>query len=433
MQAESSAAKTRPIASNETAAEHALSRDSFGISVVVPVHNSMPHLVACIDSILAQSVPVAEIICVDDGSTDESAAYLDEMARLHPRLSVIHQPCAGVSAARNRGMMQARASHVLFVDADDFIACDLAEKAMAAATRHHAQMTVFGFDEYYGESDVYVPREVCPDESLYARTFSLADMKLPSTYLITPNVWRILFDRAFLQECGLSFHEDLHTSEDLAFIYEALFLVKRIALIGERLYHYRRDGGETLTRKTRGCAGIDALEHVRSFAARHGVLERNMFHFCNIVLDVAEYATSTAYDLEEFSLLHRSFNDRLLGIVQKNEALIHERYRPFYDNVLKGEKPYLFFLYRRKRKLLEQERTRSEGHALETRKIEQWARTRIDDLEQALSESREQTRRAQEEIANVRASKSYRIGNFFMRGPAAVKRALRSKSEKSER
>ena len=158
-----------------------------------------------------------------------------------------------------------------------------------------------------------------------------------------------------------------------------------------------------------------------------------MFHFCNIVLDVAEYATSTAYDLEEFSLLHRSFNDRLLGIVQKNEALIHERYRPFYDNVLKGEKPYLFFLYRRERKLLEQERTRSEGHALETRKIEQWARTRIDDLEQALSESREQTRRAQEEIANVRASKSYRIGNFFMRGPAAVKRALRSKSEKSER
>ncbi|MDO4443535.1 MAG: glycosyltransferase [Slackia sp.] len=420
--------------------DHAENRGSARVSVVVPVHNAMPHLAACIDSILAQTSPVAEIICIDDGSTDDSGAYLDAVAKSNPRVFVEHRQCAGVSAARNRGMERAKGDYVLFVDADDFIAPDLVEKALRTAAKHEAEMTVFGFDEYYGETDVYVPREICPDEKLYDKAFSLADMELPSPYLITPNVWRILLKKDFIDRCGLAFHEDLRTSEDLAFIYEALFLAKRIALLPDRLYHYRRDGGETLTRKTRGCAGIDALEHVRSFAAQHGVLERNMFHFCNIVLDVAEYATSTAYDLDEFSMLHRSFTDRLLVIVQKNEELIHQRYRPFYDNVLKGEQPYLFFLYRREQQRSEQARAydahrvreaeeRAEAAERTTRDVEKWARGRIDELEESLAASRAETQEARQEVIDVRASKSYRIGNFFMRGPAAVKRALKGKTE----
>ena len=448
MHTESSAAATEVIvpepkicAADRNSQHGNTQEQSRTVGIVVPVHDSMPHLAACIDSILAQTVPAAEIVCVDDGSTDESGAYLEAVAQTNPQIKTIHQPCAGVSAARNRGMRSIESDYVLFVDADDIIAPDLVEKALATAVKHEAEMTIFGFDEYYGENDAYVPREVCTDESLYERAFSLSDMELPSTYLVTPNVWRILLKREFVDRCELAFHEDLRTSEDLAFIYEALFLAKRIALLPDRLYHYRRDGGETLTRKTRGCAGIDALEHVRSFAAQHGVLERNMFHFCNIVLDVAEYATSTAYDLDEFSMLPRSFTDRLLVIVQKNEALIHQRYRPFYDNVLKGEMPYLFFLYRREQQRSEQaraydarrvreaeERAEAAEHALHD--VEKWARGRIDELEKALSTSRAETQEARQEVEDVRASKSYRLGNIFMRGPAAIKRALKSGSRR---
>lgn len=413
------------------------------VTVIVPVHNAMPHLPACIDSILAQTVAATEIICVDDGSTDESASCLDEVARTNPCVSVIRQECAGVSAARNRGLRQARGTYVLFVDSDDFIAENLVEKALESAQEHSAEMTIFGFDEYYGKSNIFIPREICPEEDLYDTAFSLADMTLPSPYLVTPNVWRILFDRSFLMENELVFHEDLRTSEDLALIYEALFSAKRIALVADRLYHYRRDGSDTLTRKARGCAGIDALEYIRSFAAHHGVLERNAFHFCNIVLDVAEYATSTAYDLDEFLMIYRSFTSRLLGIVQKNETLVHERYQPFYENVLKGEQEYLFFLYARKCRFFEEEHERSEWRLRriegleqnvrdverDMRNIEQWARGRIDELEHLLAESRQETRQARQETADVRASRSYRLGNFFMRGPAAVKRILKGRSE----
>lgn len=428
----------------DSAADAAIAHDApkrhgstdASVTVIVPVHNAMPHLPACIDSILAQTVAATEIICVDDGSTDASAAYLDGLEQTHPTISVVHQTCSGVSSARNRGLKCAHGSHILFVDADDMIAHDLIEKALDAAERFSSQMTIFGFDEYYAEQDVCVAREICPDKELYGKAFSLSDMSLPSPYLVTPNVWRILFDRAFLEENGLAFHKDLRTSEDLAFIYEALFLVKRIALIPDRLYRYRRDGGETLTRKTRGCAGIDALEHIRSFAAHHGVLERNMFHFCNIVLDAAEYATSTAYDLDDFGNIYRSFNDRLLGIVRKNEHLVHERYRPFYENVQKGEQPYLFFIYQREQHRVEDERA-SAGEAWKqvgqaeqnTRDVERWARGRIDELEHLLAESRQETRQARQETADVRASRSYRLGNFFMRGPAAVKRILKGRSE----
>lgn len=437
LSAETTAAMpAKPPADNAATAMRATAdrreHDDISVSVIVPVHNSMPHLPACIDSVLAQTVAALEVICVDDGSSDDSGAYLDDVARANPAVSIVHQDCAGVSAARNRGLELARGSHVLFVDADDIIAADLIEKAAETARRFSAHMTIFGFDEYYAESDICVPREICPEQELYTKAFSLADMSLPSPYLVTPNVWRILFDRAFLVQNGLTFHEDLRTSEDLAFIYEALFLVKRIALIPDHLYRYRRDGGQTLTRKTRGCAGIDALEHIRSFAAQHGVLERNMFHFCNIVLDVAEYATSTAYDLDDFSNLYRSFNDRLLGIIRKNEHLVHERYRPFYENVQKGERSYLFFIYQRERTRLEEERTfaseaRDQARLAEQhmREVERWARERTEELERMLAESRQETQQALQEVLDVRASRSYRLGNFFMRGPAAVKRALK--------
>lgn len=384
--------------------------DPRSVSVIVPVHNSMPYLEECLASILAQTTPAFEIICIDDGSTDDSARFLDETARTHESIVVVHQPCAGVSAARNAGIERARGAFILFVDADDLAAPNLIEKALASATQHAAEMTIFGFDEFYSAQGAYVPREMCPSEELYGRAFSLADITLPSPYLITPNVWRILYKRAFIQTHDLAFHTDLATSEDLAFIYESLFVAQRIALVPERLYHYRRDGGATLTRKARGCAGFDALDYVRSFAEQRGVFESNLRHFCNIAVDVAEYATSTAVDAEEFDMLCRAFNERLFDLVKRHEELLDERYDFFYRNISQGAQAYLFALYRRQRDIAE------DGRA-------QLAAER-----DALASSRADAERARQETADVRASKSYRIGNFFMRGPAAIKRLLKRPS-----
>ena len=89
------------------------------VSVIVPVYNAENTLRACVDSVLAQTAADFELILIDDGSRDASGLICDAYAEQDERIRVIHQKNAGVSAARNAGMDQARGEYVLVVDSDD--------------------------------------------------------------------------------------------------------------------------------------------------------------------------------------------------------------------------------------------------------------------------------------------------------------------------
>lgn len=89
------------------------------ISVVMPCYNGAARLRAAVDSVFAQTYSAVELVVVNDGSTDDSAAVLDELAARHPRLHAVHQPNRGPGAARNRGLAEASGKYVAFLDADD--------------------------------------------------------------------------------------------------------------------------------------------------------------------------------------------------------------------------------------------------------------------------------------------------------------------------
>lgn len=91
------------------------------ISIIIPVYNVGKYLPECLDSILAQTYTDYEMILVDDGSTDCSGAICDEYVKKKPQIQVIHQENAGVSAARNNGIEQARGEWITFVDSDDWL------------------------------------------------------------------------------------------------------------------------------------------------------------------------------------------------------------------------------------------------------------------------------------------------------------------------
>lgn len=88
-------------------------------SVIVPVYNVAPYLRECLDSVLEQTFTDWETICVDDGSTDESGAILEEYAAKDKRFKVVRKTNAGVSSARNAGLLASTGEWVLFVDGDD--------------------------------------------------------------------------------------------------------------------------------------------------------------------------------------------------------------------------------------------------------------------------------------------------------------------------
>lgn len=91
------------------------------VSVIVPVYNEESLLPRCLDSILAQTMRNFELLLIDDGSTDGSAAIADEYAARDARVRVIHQPNGGISNARNGGVARAQGGDITFVDADDWV------------------------------------------------------------------------------------------------------------------------------------------------------------------------------------------------------------------------------------------------------------------------------------------------------------------------
>ena len=110
------------------------------ISVIVPVYNVEQYLSQCLDSIINQTYKNLEIICVDDGSPDNSGKILDEYAEKDNRIKVIHQENQGVSVARNTGLDNATGEWVSFIDSDDYIKLDFYERMINVALKNNSQV-----------------------------------------------------------------------------------------------------------------------------------------------------------------------------------------------------------------------------------------------------------------------------------------------------
>lgn len=106
------------------------------VSVVIPCHNVEQHLEAALSSVLAQSHPDLDVICVDDGSTDGTGDLLKRLSEEHPgRFRVITTPNRGASAARNLGLRETTGAYIQFLDADDTLAADKIGAQLALAER----------------------------------------------------------------------------------------------------------------------------------------------------------------------------------------------------------------------------------------------------------------------------------------------------------
>ena len=91
------------------------------VSIIVPVYNAEEHLRRCVDSILVQTFSDFELLLIDDGSKDGSAAICDEYTIKDSRVRVFHKENGGGSSARNLGLDNAQGEWIAFVDSDDFI------------------------------------------------------------------------------------------------------------------------------------------------------------------------------------------------------------------------------------------------------------------------------------------------------------------------
>lgn len=115
------------------------------VSIIIPVYNSEQYLRECLDSVIAQSLKEIEIICVDDGSTDNCPQILEEYANKDFRIMVLHEKNSGSAAARKKGISLASGEYVGFVDSDDWIDQEMYEKLYSYAVEGGVEFVSSGY------------------------------------------------------------------------------------------------------------------------------------------------------------------------------------------------------------------------------------------------------------------------------------------------
>ena len=202
------------------------------ISIVIPVYNVEKYLRQCLDSVVNQTLRDIQILCVNDGSPDNSRDILQEYADQDSRIKIIDKPNGGLSSARNAAYPHIKGKYTLFIDSDDWIELDLCEKTHLKSEATGAPMTVF----FLCGRNKKKTRLITPDDKI------TVEEKLP--LLDYPSAWSKLWRTDFLLNNNLYFPEGL-VFEDQLVNWQAVTLANKIAVIPEQFYHYRRNPGST--------------------------------------------------------------------------------------------------------------------------------------------------------------------------------------------
>lgn len=302
------------------------------VSVIIPVYNTAPFLRQCLDSVLSQTLKDIEVICVDDGSDDESVDILREYEKADERVNVILQENAGGGAARNKGIDAARGRYLSFLDSDDFFDPKMLEIAFKKCEKTNAEICVYKVRRYNNETGEYTNdsgsfvEQYFPSKSSGIDVFS-ADVlgeHIFNTFMTWP--WNKLFQRKFIMKNGIRYQEIMRTN-DMYFVDTALLKAKFITTVRIPLVNYRI-GTTNNCQATNNKAPTDfhkALSALYEEVKKTGN-EKILISFYNLYVRSCNYNLNSVFDkdAEAYAYLYRYLHGEGFDIL--DPGTINERW-----------------------------------------------------------------------------------------------------------
>lgn len=218
------------------------------VSVIVPVYQAEKYISQCLQSILNQTYREIEVILVDDGSKDHSLKICNTFAQKDDRVKVLHQENQGVSAARNRGLNEARGDYILFVDSDDTIENTMIEYMIAKAEEGCYDIVICGFDHVYIDRiETKIPKL---KEGSYNRNYIYANFWEFYREGILHNIGTKLYSRRLLNDNHICFDEKRTVLEDIQFCMDAIKCTDSIYICPHNFYKYMMQTNQNSIQKT---------------------------------------------------------------------------------------------------------------------------------------------------------------------------------------
>ena len=291
----------------------------YKLSVIVPVYNVEGYLEECLDSVCGQTLTDMEIICIDDGSTDNSPNILNEYAKKDSRIKIISKENGGQATARNLGIKQAQGEYVAFVDSDDFIEEEMFEKLYSKSKENDldiAMCKIATYDNQTGETKDnvwYYMMGVFRD--FEKDIFTHKDTKeFTCNIAVTP--YNKIYKNSLLKDNNILFPEGF-IFEDEKFFFDVYLRAKKVSLIDEFLYYYRvnRKGSTVDISKESDYSDIVPIsKQIRETFKETGNYEDYKILLVNrfIHLQLARFTeTSPKYQEKFFNLIKEDLNEVL--------------------------------------------------------------------------------------------------------------------------
>lgn len=219
------------------------------ISIIVPVYNVEKYLVECIESLLDQTYSNIEILCINDGSTDNSRAIIDSYRLQDSRIELLEHdfncPNKGLSASRNLGIKEAKGKYICFIDSDDFISRDFIMDLYVDIEKSDADIAMASiYETYAGLTKPLVIYNTNESAISTKMKFDLA--QLPKHNY----VWNKLYRASFLRKSEILFREG-KLYEDIEWTHKIFYLANKVCTSTSAKYFYRHHSSSIVAVKSK--------------------------------------------------------------------------------------------------------------------------------------------------------------------------------------
>lgn len=208
------------------------------VSVIIPVYNTSLYLEKCLRTVMNQSLKEIEIICVNDGSTDNSLEILERLQKEDNRIIIINKENGGLTSARNAGLKIAKGKYIIHIDSDDWIEQNYLKDMYKIAIKYDADMIISDFYyEFQGKKVIYQVDQ-------YGETGTILDTGKVIENLFLgekrgfPAIWNKLVKKNIYTKNNISFPEGISIGEDLATTVFLIYFSNKIIKLNKAYLHY---------------------------------------------------------------------------------------------------------------------------------------------------------------------------------------------------
>lgn len=210
--------------------------ENIKVSILVPCYNSEKYIDKCINSILHQTLDDVEIICINDGSTDNTLKVLQNFEKKNPKIRVVDKKNSGYGASLNLGFSISKGEYIGIVESDDFIENTMYELLYDNAKKYDLDISRCCFNYYYSDECI---KEEHFDFIEKNKVFRPVDNL--SIFFQMPSLWCSIYKKNFLEKNNIKFLETPGASyQDLSFCFKVYFWAERYMQINKCLLNYRQ-------------------------------------------------------------------------------------------------------------------------------------------------------------------------------------------------